>query len=280
MHRAVTLAALTLLSTSCIAPRSAGVGQTALPMAAGGMEVAASPGLLYRAQNGPPIPSGGNASNVATDRTLGGSGEANFLLGLTDAVGLNVHVSPAGLQPGAKISFRLGGLQLALLPEFAVGYWSDGGSSEHTQAGAVTNRDSGGHSMVEVLLGAKLIASHSSGLYAAIGYDYQQIVTTNLGPDAQGRGRVDFAHALSLAAGWELGSGAIKVRPEVALLYLGSVGGWSTTANGSHWDGSGSEFVLFPNVTIAWQTAHPGQPSGPEGMKPEELSVPPVFAVP
>lgn len=280
MHRAITLAALAVLSTSCLAPRSVGLGQTALPLAAGGIEVAAAPGLGYRVQYGPPIPSGGNASNVAIDRTLSGSAEGNFGFGLTDSLGLNVHVSGAGLQPGAKISFRVGGLQLALLPEFAVGYWSEGGSSVHTQGSVVTERDGGGHAMFEVLLGAKLIASHSSGLYAGIGYDYQRIGTTNLGPDAQGRGRVDFAHSLSVALGWELGSGAVKIRPEVALLYLGSVGGWTTTATSSHWEGSGSEFILYPNLTIAWQTSHPGQAAGPEGMKPEELSLPPVFAAP
>ncbi len=280
MNRLSTAAACLLLTAAQAMPRSAGLGQPALPLPEGGAEIAVSPGVGFQAINGPPIPAGPNAFNVATSNTLAfPSAEANLGLGLSDRLGLNLHLSAAGLALGAKLAFPHSPLSVAVMPEVGLAFWSTGTSSVHQQAGANGQTDTGGTSAFEVVLGVRAIASHSSGLYAGAGYSFQQISTTQTGPGAGGKGKVDFSHGISAAVGYELGKGVLKIRPELALLGLPMVGGWNLAGAKSTWAGSGSEVFLFPNVTFAFAAAQPGQPTA-AGMKPEELSRPPVFPAP
>ena len=274
---AAALAAL----AACAMPRSAGFGQTAMPLPSGAAEVGISPGLGFQATSGPPIPVGGGVSNVAGGRNLAlPAGEGNLAFGLTDTVGLNLHFSPAGVQSGAKLAFPHSSLSFALMPELGLAYWSRGSTTTQTRPSGTASTDTGGTSNFGVLFGAKAFASHSSGLYAGAGYAYQRVGTSQLSTPATTRGSVNVSHALSLAAGFELGSGAIKVRPEMAVVILPVVGGWNVNGATATWAGSGSELVLFPNVTVALQSAHPAAKAEPEGMSPDELSRPPVFPVP
>ncbi|MHB8878632.1 MAG: hypothetical protein ACYC8T_33450 [Myxococcaceae bacterium] len=280
MPRALLLAVSALLSSACLMPRSASFGQTATPLAPGSIELGLTPGMAFQGVNGPPIPSGGT-TNVATTRNFGLlGGEGNLALGLTDSLGLNLHLSPAGVQPGLKVALSRSSLSLAVMPEVALGYWSRGASNLRTQGSTRTDTDSGGTNSFGLLLGAKVLASHSSGIYGGAGYAYQQFVSSNTGPNARDRGTVNVSHAFSFAMGWELGRGSVKVRPELALMILPVVGGWNTTGTTSAWAGSGSEFFLFPNVTIALQSPSHSEASPAGGMQPEELSMPPVFSAP
>ena len=105
MQRVLMLAFVSVLSTACLMPRSASFGQTAMPLAPGAVEVGLTPGMVFEGSNGPPIPAGGNTTNVQSSRYFGlPSGEGNIGLGLSDTVGLNLHLSPAGVQPGAKLA--------------------------------------------------------------------------------------------------------------------------------------------------------------------------------
>ena len=138
---------------------------------------------------------------------------------------------PGGRAAGRQLAVSRSSLSLAVMPELGLGYWSRGGSNLRTQGATQTSTDLAGTSSVGLLLGAKVLASLSSGLYAGGGYAYQQISTSNTGPSAGNRGNVSVSHAFSMALGWELGGGAVKVRPELALMILPVVGGWNTNGN-------------------------------------------------
>src|SRR5688572_30464295 len=81
-------------------PYSGAVGQTAAPLPIGGTEVGATVGFGYQSveEEDPPDP----AIAEATTFTSMPKVEANALFGLTELLGVNVHASDAGLQPGLK----------------------------------------------------------------------------------------------------------------------------------------------------------------------------------
>jgi hypothetical protein len=291
MIRSLLVLALALTSTACVfLPRSAVLGQTAAPVGAGGAEMAVSTGLAYQIDNSPPQNAAGqpcpNSTTTCTstqNQTLEvPSFEANAQIGFTDWLGLNLHVSTAGLQPGLKINLASGNFNFAVLPELAFGYAQQGQNSTVTTGSNSTTTPGDTHYYFSFLVGAKLLASHSSGLYGGVGYDFQNLNTSTVDSKGFNQGsQSQQAHVLSINAGWSFQIGSFQLRPEMAVLILpANTNGTLVGSTNTSFPG-GSGLVLFPNVTIAAATsrasaAPPAQvEKQPEGMKPEELELPP-----
>src|SRR5207302_729187 len=106
------------LAPACITPHSLAFGTTARPVGAGAAELSVSPGIAYESANSAPAVNG-NTTVTTNTRALGiPLSEANLEYGATDTVGVNLHLSTAGVQPGVKFSFGSGdsSTQFALLP--------------------------------------------------------------------------------------------------------------------------------------------------------------------
>jgi hypothetical protein len=267
----------------CVLPRSVVLGQTAAPMGAGGSEVSVSSGMAYQIDNQPPVVSG-NTSTTASTQTLWVPGfEGNAQYGFTDWLGLNVHVSEAGLQPGIKLNILSGNLNLAVLPEFAFGYASQSASTT-TTTGSTSNTANGNTQyFFEFLAGAKILISHSGGLYGGIGYDFQVLSTSTVDNQGINRGSsTQNANVLSAAIGYSIQFGSFSLRPELALQYLPANTNSSGIGTNQTSLGGGNSFVFFPNLTFAVATGKHAAAAAkePEGMKPEELSLPPMMQAP
>jgi hypothetical protein len=290
MIRSLLVLALALTSSACLLPRSAVLGQTAAPVGAGAAEMAISTGVAYQIDNTPPVTGGGQpcpnpttACTSAQTQTLQiPSFEANAQVGFTDWLGLNLHVSSAGLQPGLKLNLASGTFNFAILPELAFGYAQQGHSTTTGTAANSTTTSGNTDYYFSFLVGAKLLASHSSGLYGAVGYDFQNLSTSTVDNKGFNQGsQSQAAHVISANVGWSFTIGSIQLRPEMAVLILPSnTNGTGVGANTASFSG-GSGLVLYPNLTIAAATskasAAPPQKveKQPEGMKPEELELPP-----
>jgi len=277
--RRLLLFALFVLVSGCITPHSAVFGLTPTQMHPGEMELGLSPGVAFQAVNSPPVNVGGGVTATTTTRNLGAPVfEGNAQWGLTDNIGLNVHLSSAGLQPGVKISLPAFGdrIHLAVLPEFALGVASQGSGQSRSNSTTVTDR--GGSANLYVMGGFKLLASHSSGLYAGLGYDFQRISTEALNGGTRRMGSVQTLHNIGLAIGYEVTIGAVTLRPELAIGLTPSSNTWNINGTAETFAGTGSEILLFPNVTVALGSSGGPPPTPPpEGLKPEDLSMPPVF---
>jgi hypothetical protein len=292
MIRSLPVLALALTSSACLLPRSAVLGQTAAPMGVGGAEMAVSTGVAYQIDNTPPKNAAGqtcpNATTVCTStqtQTLQvPSFEANAQIGFTDWLGLNLHVSTAGLQPGLKINLASGNFNFAVLPELAFGYAQQGNSTTTgTAANSTTTSGNTGY-YFSFLVGAKLLASHSSGLYGAAGYDFQNLSTSTVDNKGFNQGsQSQQAHVISVNVGWSFTAGSIQLRPEMAVLILPSNTNGSGVGSNSAMFSGGSGLLLYPNLTIAAATSKASASAAPpekgekqpEGMKPEELELPP-----
>jgi hypothetical protein len=282
--------AFTVVSVGCaVLPRSAILGQTAAPVGAGGAEVAASSGLAYQIDNQPPTMSGTTSTTNSTAAFWAPGFEGNAQVGFTDWLGLNVHLSEAGLQPGIKLNILSGNFNLAVLPEFAIGYASLAASTTVTTGS--TSNTTNGNTMYyfSFLVGGKILFSHSVGLYGGIGYDYQSLTTSTVDNTGTNRGNASQqANVISAALGWSFQFGSFALRPELAMLILPANTNASGVGNTSTSLGGGSSFLFFPNLTFAVATGkHAAAASGapaesrqPEGMKPEELSLPPMMRAP
>ena len=267
----------------CIVPRSVGFGQTATGLAPGATEAGISPGAGFVAANAVATPAAGGGTAVTTTRELAAPGfEGNFAIGLLEELGLNFHLSSAGLQPGLKISFPSDGVSVAVLPSVGVGYASQAASIQLTKGSLTSASDAGGTGFLQAMAGAKLIVSVPAGFYAGVGYDFQRLSSEVLAAAPTGKGTVMTSHAFSAAAGWELGRGALRVRPEIAVMVVPFINRWTVVGAASTFSEGGTELVVFPNLTFALgerKVAH-SPPAQPEGLRPDELSMPPVFNAP
>src|SRR6476619_3898865 len=106
MLRSASLVLVISMSLGCLTvPRSAGFGQTAYNPSAGGGDVGVTAGAAYQLHSSKPEATTGTTT-ISTERTLLlPSFEGNALIGVTDAVGLDLHLSMAGIQPGLKFSY-------------------------------------------------------------------------------------------------------------------------------------------------------------------------------
>jgi hypothetical protein len=299
MIRRWLVVALAGVSWACVLPRSAVLGQTAAPVGAGAAEVAVSTGLAYQIANTPPVNAAGATCSPGTAGTTCTSSqtqtlqvpsfEGNAQIGFTDWLGLNLHLSSAGLQPGLKINVVSGGFNFAILPELAFGYAQQGNNTTVTTGTAAPKTTNGNSDYYfSFLVGAKLLASHSSGIYGGVGYDFQNLSTSVVDPNGVNQGsQSEQSHVLTVSVGWSFQAGAFSLRPELAFLFLPSNTDSKLVGTNTTSVGNGSGFLFFPSLTIAAATnkaaaATPTAPVAkePEGMKPEELSLPPLMRAP
>lgn len=247
-----------VVGTGCfvipLRPRSVGVHQSATPLARQELEVILSAGVAYASDFDPSnVPSApGTRSSTFSVPAM----EGNVTYGLTDTVAINVRGTLAGIQPGAKVSLIHGTLNLAVLPEFGFGYLS----------GTVNDGGSGIQSAFTLLVGGKLLVSHSSGVYGALGYDFQHIglaLATGVTPSAGGS-RID-AHNLAFVLGYALEFSQFELRPEIAFMYVPAKSYGLDAPTGNFAWGGGSGWVLFPNVALAVRSGNASQAKAKQG---------------
>jgi hypothetical protein len=290
MIRSLAVVVLALTGSACLLPRSAVLGQTAAPVGAGGAEMAVSTGLAYQIDNTPPVNAAGQpcpnatavCSSTQTQTLQIPSFEGNAQIGFTDWLGLNLHVSTAGLQPGLKLNLASGTFNFAILPEVAFGYAQQGKSTTTGTSANQTTTNGNTDYYFSFLVGAKLLASHSIGFYGGLGYDFQNLSTSTVDNKGFNQGsQSQQAHVLTINAGWSFHVSSFDIRPEMAVLILPSNTNGTLVGQTSTSFGGGSGLVFFPNLTIAAATnrsAAAPQPQAekqPEGMRPEELELPP-----
>lgn len=240
------LLALTIVSvlalSGCFVPRSAGYGQTAALLNPGELEVSLQPGFSYQIDNDPPQQSQTSSSSGLSFP----ASEGNAAIGLSDAVGLNVHLSSAGIQPGAKIALVKGPLNLSILPELAFAVFTQNSTTNNSSAGTRT--------FAGLMGGFKLLASHESGLYGGLGYDLQWFSASGpvgiVGLGTRDQTSSTTSHNISVAAGFELKMGMVRIRPELAMIIAPALSVSNSQQNTTVTNSGGSLFYIFPNVTF------------------------------
>jgi len=251
MRRAWLFVAAAAVMSGCLIPRSAGFGQTGAALAPGAAEVGLSAGGIYHSFT--TLQSSAAGDSALTNTTAIGlpALEGNVQYGLTDRMGLNVHLGPAGLQPGLKLAVLRGPVAIALLPAVAIGYYTTSTRSIFESGGIRTEAITQMQNNLIALAGLKLIVSHSSGAYLGLGYDFQYMVMSSPSKSGSGLSTSTIrSHNLGIAGGGEFQIGLLRIRPEIAIQYSPSL--VSTAPDGSS-PGSSSSTLLYvyPNVTVA-----------------------------
>jgi hypothetical protein len=234
-------------SSACITQRSLSVGQTAAAVGRGGADLNVMTGVMYQSQTAPPTSStdvgGATLTNQSTSRGFSLPWfEANANFGMNERLGLNVHMSPAGIQPGLKITLNRSPIaSVALLPELGLGYAS---------VGNVTNVSGADGRQMEVSPtsntrflftgGMKVLLSHRSGFYAGVGYDLYFTRSVTNGTIGSG-GTVQLTqsvntsvqHQISGSLGFSIAMGMISIRPEVAFAVIPAISESLTSGSGN-----------------------------------------------
>ena len=266
MLRPIVLTALLVLS-ACVTPRSVGFGYTAQPLGNGGAEVGIALGAMYQAEAQPPT-NGTGTNGQPTNEQITANGwsaphfEGNAQVGINASLGLNVHFSAAGVQPGLKWTLvRNKNVALAVVPQFGVGFFTQRSA---TLVSGVDGRERESAPVTtEVLLfqpGARLLFSHRSGFYAGVGYDLvsmrrTQVSTTGSDTD----GTLQTVHAVSASIGHQLGAaigvsaeaGPLLLKPELAVIAIPSFDTTYARDTVSAPSSGGFAFAFFPSLTIS-----------------------------
>lgn len=258
---------LLALFSGCIVPRSMVVGQMAAPVGRGAAEVGVFTGVSYASQTNPAFQGQDSTGNAITtaERTAGftiPNFEANLQYGFNENVGLNVHASSAGIQPGVKLTVNRSKVaHFAIMPQVAVGYGSVAGvglvagSDGVQQETTPTTKTS-----FTFLGGLKLLVSHKSGFYAGVGYDFLfnrqynkvgQSATTSSTESATST----VGHQISAAVGMDIALGMVHLRPEVAFAVYPGIGQTVSSRVGETTNsisaGGGFGFAVLPGFTLS-----------------------------
>jgi hypothetical protein len=257
--RHASLLCLFLLSGCLTVPRSAVWGMTASPLGTGRTEVGLAGGVAILSETEPPQASSFLGVTVSDWTTRGGASmqaEANVHHGLSDWLGLNLHVSQAGVQPGLKITLIERAVTLALMPE--VGFGLLAGQTGATQFVGSSRTDAPPVTELRWLLlaGGRFLLSHpNTGVYFGMGYQLQLAGQNASQKDGTrellAQSTTHTLHNLQAAFGWEVRSGNLRIRPEFAAVITPE---WSTgfSSGGTQALRSGGNgFLLLPNVTVA-----------------------------
>lgn len=265
---AVLVAALA--SQGCLTPRSSLLMTTAAPIGTGVLDLSVGTGIGIGSQLNPPGATTTNAQGepeTPQERAVGLAlpyAEANLQYGLNRRIGLNFHMSPAGLQPAAKFTLtRSKVVFFSIMPSIAFGY----GSSQVTDT--ITGQDGKATPVRDVtttsfsfLTGLKFLFSHVSGFFIAAGVDYQfhrwftglpGTATTDLF-----RSTVSMhSAAFGFNTGLEVGLGEqklIRLRPEVAF-NVAPFAGFEASQVGSNTNSlpraNGLSWAIVPAVSLS-----------------------------
>lgn len=243
----------------CITQRSLMLGQMASAVGKGGADLSVSTGAMYAAQTSPPydttVSGGETQSNQASGKGFSLPWfEANANYGLSDRVGLNLHMSPAGIQPGAKFTLNRSLIaHIALLPQVGVGYGSTGTSTFVAGSNGIQTEVSP-TSVTRFLFtaGLKVLISHRSGFFSGLGYDLYYTRSANNGTTGTG-GTVmltqtintSLEHLISIALGFNVAVGMVSIRPELDFAVIPAISTTSQSGLGNTVGASGGFGYAF-----------------------------------
>jgi hypothetical protein len=272
VRRLAGLTLTALLGGGCLTPRSIMVGQMAAPIGKGAAEIGLGAGVGYAAQSGPIIQNPGGGSTQQLTKGFGlPTFEGNAHFGFGDHLGLNMHVSSAGIQPGVKITVNKSQVaHFALMPQAAIGYASFG------QANYVAGTD--GVQMETTptwttaftfMIGLRVMVSHRSGFYASVGYDFIATrSTTNVGASMTSSPtstlNTSLQHQLAVNVGFTVAVNWLRIRPEIAVGILPAISS-STHSGGVDTSGYGGYgFVILPGFSLVAVTPKVTKDEGAE----------------
>ncbi|MBL8914017.1 MAG: hypothetical protein JNM17_25155, partial [Archangium sp.] len=269
--------AFALLASGCIVPRSMITGQMAAPVGRGATDVGVFTGVLYGSQTNPgfvgqdaigdPITTAQRSSGFSLPAF-----EANLQYGFNDHVGLNVHASSAGLQPGVKFTVNKSKVaHFALMPQVAFGYGSTG--SVNLVSGADGVQREGGptsNTSFTFLGGLKLLVSakfnKTAAFFAGAGYDFifnrnfnaAQLGAVGSTSESSSTINSTTGHQIAVSVGFDIALGWVHLRPEVAFgVYPGIAQSRtinnppdSTTVAAT----GGFGWAIFPGFTLSVQS--------------------------
>ncbi len=267
------LCCVVLLTSGCIVPRSMVLGQMAAPVGRGAADVTVHTGIQYAEQTNPRFEGVNDIGDpISTEQKSTGfvlpSFEANLQYGFDENVALNVHGSSAGIQPGLKWTVnRSKTAHFALMPQVAFGYASNGiatnvyGNDGVQQPGAPSTGTS-----FTFLGGLRAFASHKSGIYGGVGYDF--LFNRNFNKTRVGTGNASIeqdtihqttGHQISINLGFDIALGFIHIRPEIAVALYPGIGQTRTvnTAGSEPFNQGatgGFGWAIFPGFSIGAQT--------------------------
>lgn len=266
------LCCVALLTSGCIVPRSMILGQMAAPVGRGVTDATVFAGVQYAEQTNPRYEGRNDIDDpIATEeKTTGFSApnfEANVQHGFNENVAFNVHASSAGIQPGLKWTVNRSKIaHFALMPQVAFGYASTGtavntyGNDGVQIAGQPTTRTS-----FTFLGGLRAFASHNSGFYGGVGYDFifnRNFSKTRVG-DSNASVEQDTifsttGHQISVNVGFDIAIGFVHIRPEIAVAFYPGIGQSRTinTASDSVTQSAtgGFGWAIFPGFSIGVQS--------------------------
>jgi hypothetical protein len=249
------------------------LGQTAAPIGKGAAEIGVGTGFGYQMQN---TPTPGSATQYT-----GASGfalpalEGNAQFGLGPHLGINAHFSPAGIQPGLKITVNKSYFaHFALMPQFAIGYGRVASSIFVTDMrGQVTETFPTSTTLLTFMLGLRAIASHVGGFYASVGADL--IATRSVHAAAAGTDlpTADATNTVQLSmmanVGWSISLNWLRIRPEIAF----AAQPWVWASSSQFGNGGGFGFAILPGFSLVALTPKaPGNDEEEKEAPPEENS--------
>jgi hypothetical protein len=264
--RMVVLVIAVGVGAGCVTQRSLGVGQLASAVGKGAADINVFTGVMYQQQSAPPTPSSGPGGETLTNQ-VNSKGlslpwfEANANYGFGDHLGLNVHMSPAGIQPGLKITLNKSRIaNIALLPQLGIGYASYGESttsSDSTGRGTEVNPTS--TTSLIFTAGLKVLISHQSGFFTGLGYDF--MFTRNVQNSTSGPPQSlvyhqtvlsSIQHQIGLAVGMSIKLGFLSIRPEIAFAIAPAISGTRTIDNTNSFSASGGfAWAILPGFGFA-----------------------------
>lgn len=258
------------LCSGCIVPRSMVVGQMAAPVGRGATDVGVFTGVSYASQTNPAFESVNSTNDPITvqERTAGFAApnfEANLQYGFNENVGLNVHASSAGIQPGVKFTVNNSKVaNFAILPEVAVGYGSTRGLNLVAGAdGLQQEMNPATKTSFTFLGGLKALVSHKSGFYAGVSYDFmfnRQYSSAAVGTanttDQTEAVTSTIAHQIAVGIGIDITLGMVHLRPEVDVAFYPGISQTKQARVGADFSspltaGGGFGFAIMPGFTIS-----------------------------
>lgn len=254
-----------LLLVGCVAPRSMTLGMMAAPVGRGA-EVGVFSGVGYSVQTNPVVPSGAQNTQSQSRTFALPAFEANVQKGFNDRFALNVHVSPAGIQPGLKWTVNRSRVaHFAILPAVAFGYGSVANSDYVAQAtGAQTEVNPRATTSFTFLGGLKLLVSHRSGFYAGAGYDFVFNRSNSSSAPSVNADRTDLitqttTHQIMAAVGFSIALGLVSLRPEIAFAVNPTLSQTVSSRVGANVTGDqtltgGFGWAILPGFSIAVRT--------------------------
>lgn len=269
MRSGFSLVLLGGLLVGCVTPRSMTLGMMAAPVGRGGTEVGVFTGVGYGVQTGPIVtttnPATMEQTNTQTQNRVFSipAFEANVQKGFNDHFALNVHVSPAGVQPGLKWTVNRSRVaHFAILPAIAFGYGSVGTSDFVAQStGAQTEVNPRATTSFTFLGGLKLLVSHESGFYAGAGYDFVFNRSNSSSAPSTTSDRAETitqtaTHQIMAAVGFSIRLGLVSLRPEIAFAVNPALSQTISSRLGANSTGEqqlngGFAWAILPGFSIA-----------------------------